>query len=135
MLTSSGQSDMQRANIKRPLHVDSTIRRTFYIIEDEVRFRFVRLGNAYVLKSSPKVSLHRMSKYAQISLDLLPVGRIQQSSSAFLRTQPSFLIFSNAESRRKAARISSISRVDGISIPLLLISASISFCIIGRPAS
>ncbi len=48
LLDPSGLTDKQRANIERPVDVDSTIRRTFDMIEDEVRFQYVQLGKAYV---------------------------------------------------------------------------------------
>lgn len=41
-------SPTQRANLERDIDVDSTIRRTFDMIEDEVRFQYVQLGKAYV---------------------------------------------------------------------------------------
>lgn len=48
LLNSESLSPTQRANLEREVDVDSTIRRTFDMIEDEVRFQYVQLGKAYV---------------------------------------------------------------------------------------
>ncbi|TAZ42055.1 DEAD/DEAH box helicase [Rhizobium ruizarguesonis] len=47
-LNSGTVSARQQARLREPVDVDAIVRRTFDMIEDEVRFQYVQLGKAYV---------------------------------------------------------------------------------------
>ncbi len=47
-LNSGTVSAAQQARLREPVDVDAIVRRTFDMIEDEVRFQYVQLGKAYV---------------------------------------------------------------------------------------
>ncbi|TBC65033.1 DEAD/DEAH box helicase [Rhizobium ruizarguesonis] len=47
-LNSGKLTEAQRARLEAPVDVDGIVRRTFDMIEDEIRFQYVQLGKAYV---------------------------------------------------------------------------------------
>ncbi len=47
-LNSGTVSAAQQARLREPVNVDAIVRRTFDMIEDEVRFQYVQLGKAYI---------------------------------------------------------------------------------------
>ncbi|TAY34691.1 hypothetical protein ELH93_19620 [Rhizobium leguminosarum] len=47
-LNSATVTEAQRARLEQPVDVDAIVRRTFDMIEDEIRFQYVQLGKAYV---------------------------------------------------------------------------------------
>ncbi|WP_454852254.1 DEAD/DEAH box helicase [Rhizobium binxianense] len=87
LLNADDLTPKQRGNLERPVDVDATIRRTFDMIEDEVRFQYVQLGKAYVDVLKFALTENNMARLAAKIFDFpvaLELGVATRSGWSFM---------------------------------------------------